>query len=383
VKQKKPLPQGKAKRRRKPRPEVPAAPSTEVPAAPRTEVPAAPRTQVPADDAPTSLGSLTRRERTWLWKGYVPKGVVTVVTGPQGAGKTSFLAALAREATADCELSGTGEGDESQVLWFSTEDDPRSMLLPRLAASGAETKSVLVPDYDGVGKQVRRTMIPTDSAKVAALANIVGASLIVFDPLTSFLAPGFSPNDSIQVRSVMDSLSLAAAEYDVACVVTLHPRKGKSGSPLDWVSGSAAWTQAARQVLLLDSHPDLPGQFLLSVVKRCSSAVCPSWRYRLAHSSGYPVFQLVEETDIDPRELSEQGDLGESLERSEALAWLKEQLVEEREQGELYRRWQQQGYGARLWWRARRKLGVVVTRKGTQREQLTFLQLAVAPTIAP
>ena len=60
-------------------------------------------------------------------------------------------------------------------------------------------------------------------------------------------------------------------------------------------------------------------------------------------------------------------------ERADALEWMRMELIEERETRALYRRWQEQGYGRSLWWRCRRKLGVKVTRKGTQTDQQTYL----------
>jgi AAA domain len=323
----------------------------------------------------TRLCDLERAELKSLWPGYLPCGVVTVVTGPQGSGKTALLGAAAAHLTGKEVFPSSPPIQGGSVLWYTVEDDPRSMLLPRLAAAGVRVERVHVPDYEPSGRMRRRSCLPIDAQAIGDLAFEVGASTVIFDPLSSFLAAGMSPNDPLQVRAVMESLAVMAAEHGLCVIGTLHPRKGRLGTPLEWVSGSAAWTQSARQVLLLDRHPDEHDQFLLSVLKRCTSSPCPSWQYELNMDTGYPVFGLTRQTTIRPEELAELGDLGELLERADALEWLRQELVEERETGALYRRWQGQGYGQRLWWRCRRKLGVKVRRVGSQREQTTFLYL--------
>jgi RecA/RadA recombinase len=324
---------------------------------------------------PPTLGQIQGGDRNWLWTGYIPRGVVTVVTGPQGIGKTAFLAHAAYLETWGDRGGGIMAAPQHAVLWHSAEDDPRTMLHPRLGAAGVQLSMVHLPDYDGAGRLKRRTCIPTDTQAVGDLAFRCGAKLVVFDPLTSFLAPGVSPNDPLQVRIIMDALSIMAAEHDLAVLCALHPRKGRSGTPLEWVSGSAAWTQAARQVILLDRHPDRRGEYMLAVIKPCSSKPAPPWRYVLDMAKGSPRIDLLDECEFDPQELSELGDLGECEERTDALEWMKGELVEEKEVRAMYRRWTEQGYGRSLWWRCRRKLGVKVTRRGTQTDQQTYLYI--------
>ena len=365
----------KAPRKRRPpavQPPVDAAVEAVVEVAVEAPVEAPARPPLPL---PPTLGKMIGERRDWLWPGYLPRGVVTVITGPQGIGKTALLAFAAYRETWGDRGRGMCESDEGSVLWFSTEDDPRHVLHPRLGAAGVALDRVHVPDYDAAGRQVRHTQLPNDAQAIGDLAYRCAAGLVVFDPLTSFLATGMSPNDPLQVRCVMDSLNRMAAERNLCVVASLHPRKGTHGEPLEWVSGSAAWTQAARQVLFLGRHPDRDGEAILHVLKPCSSERAKPWRCRLDRSKGIPVLELIGECEANARELSELGDLGELEERGEALAWLASELEEEQEGGALFRRWTAQGYGRSLWWRCRRKLGVKVTRRGTQREQLTYLYI--------
>jgi len=328
-----------------------------------------------AEGLPTRICDLRAKPRRWLWQGYVPRGAVTVVTGPQSAGKTAFLCWAAAQLTQKAPTARPQLEDRAGVLWYTTEDDPSTMLTPRLDAQGCDLAAIHVPDYEGEGRLRRRSCLPTDAQAIGDLAWRCSAGAVVFDPLTSFLATGFSPNDSLQVRAVLDSLAVMAGEHDLAVLVALHPRKGRSGDPLEWVSGSAAWTQAARQVLLLHGHPDRPETYFLSVLKRCSSEPAPTWTYRLPLVDGVPVFELCEQVNLDPRELAARGDLGEECERHDALEWLRAELAEDRDARVLYQLWTAQGFGRNLWWRCRKKLGVRVRREGQHPEQRTLLYL--------
>lgn len=59
-----------------------------------------------------------------------------------------------------------------------------------------------------------------------------GADLIVFDPLSAFLTGSDAENDNIQMRLVLDSMSLIAQSVNASCLVLAHqgkPAVGKDG----------------------------------------------------------------------------------------------------------------------------------------------------------
>jgi len=319
---------------------------------------------------------MSQSDLEWLWTGYVPRSVVTVVSGPQSVGKTALLAELAASVTTGTAFkTGVVVPLRGDVLWYTVEDDPSTILAARLKGAGVLLGRVLMPDYDSFGSRIRTTTWPSSLGQVAALVGQVCPGLIVFDPLTSFLAGGFSPNDPVQVRVVMDALTRLAAATTAAVVVTLHTRKSRSGHPLEWIAGSAAWSQAARQVISLERHPSLPDHYLLSVLKRCSAQPAPPWLYRLPVEDGTPQFELVSETALDVRELAEVGSLTDEHEESIARGWLEAELSEERDQRIVYQRWQAAGFGRNLWWRVRRLLRVGYRRVGPPGEQSTFIFL--------
>lgn len=314
----------------------------------------------------------------WHWTDWLPEAALTLVTGPSGVGKTALLALLAAHMTGPRPLLPCPDWGREFSAWLTIEDSPRLILRPRLAAAGADLARIHLPDYDHCGALRKRTSLPSGCPQLTDYLIRQRVSLLVIDPIDSFLDCGISTNDPIMVRSVLDALHRVASDASCAIVCTKHPRKGRAGSPLDWVSGSAAWTQAARQVMMLDRHPDRRDAYLVSVIKSTFGRRPLSREYTLQDKDGQPLFVLGAESACLPEEQAERGDLGEQEERSDALDWLRSQLAEPRETGALYRQWGSQGYSQRLWWRCRRKLGVTVRRVGPREGQQTFLELPPA-----
>ncbi|MCT2280314.1 AAA family ATPase, partial [Micromonospora chalcea] len=107
-----------------------------------------------------------RRVR-WLWDGRVPVGEITLVAGREGAGKSTFLAWLARAITLG-ELPGEFHGQPRAVLYAAAEDAWEYTVVPRLIAAGANMDLVYrVEIEDQEHGQVKMTL-PKDTADVLA-----------------------------------------------------------------------------------------------------------------------------------------------------------------------------------------------------------------------
>jgi putative DNA primase/helicase len=233
------------------------------------------RLEVDARDAPGWVMPLGSREEApsvtlvradsvrlepihWLWPGFLPAGLLTVLAGAPGAGKTSIAMTLAATVTrggrwpdgSRCEAPG-------DVLVWSGEDPP-AVLAARLAASGADLSRVhFVAGADGGSFDPSRD--------VAALETAAGAlpapRLLIIDPIVS--AVGGDSHKAAEVRrSLQPAVDLG---HRLGCGVLgiSHFAKSSAGrDPVERVIGSVAFAALARVVLVAakDRAPEGGGE---------------------------------------------------------------------------------------------------------------------------
>ena len=117
------------------------------------------------------FSEIEHRELTWLWEGLIPSGMLTVLWGNPGVGKSQMLTDIAaRVSRGDPMPCFDGEkpirpDGPGNVLLVSSEDDPNSVMRPRLEAAGADLKRVHL-----VG--MVSTANPTELEPVSRLAQL-------------------------------------------------------------------------------------------------------------------------------------------------------------------------------------------------------------------
>src|SRR5207344_746875 len=87
-------------------------------------------TPTPKSVVPTA-DSVQRRRVDWLWRNRFPKGMLSLVAGRPGQGKSLFAAMLA------AEVSKTGD-----VIFSNREDPVAQVVRPRLEAAGGKLNRI-------------------------------------------------------------------------------------------------------------------------------------------------------------------------------------------------------------------------------------------------
>jgi hypothetical protein len=187
-----------------------------------------------------------RRERVeWHSPGRIPLRMVTVLAGVGGLGKSLFTALLAAE-------------NPGVTLIATAEDSPAVTVRPRLEAVGADLDRVCfvrVQTDDGPEDGIT---IPDDVDALAELVREAGANLLVVDPLVAHIPMEIDSHKDQSVRRALAPLSRLADEQVCAVVGVMHLNKAQGLAPLARLSGSGAFGNLARSVLLLDRDPDDP-----------------------------------------------------------------------------------------------------------------------------
>jgi len=188
------------------------------------------------------------RERAvyWLWRDRIPRRTTTIVAGLGGLAKSQTLISIVGEATRG-ELTKRPE----RVFYFSAEDDPESVLVPRLRAARVDLDRVSILR---VGRDF--LLRERDLAVLADALATERPALVVFDPLVAYLDRGTDSWKTQDVRLVLRQLQDLASEYNTTFLAVIHFKKGQERDVLHRIAGSAGFGDACRSALAAAEDPD-------------------------------------------------------------------------------------------------------------------------------
>ena len=192
--------------------------------------------------------SMFFRSVKWAWPGWIPKGHLTMIVGPQGVGKSYFAAYLMGALSGHIAEWPDGAPivePRRLVLLLDTEEF-RGEYAQRLAVMSVPMEQVIIPGRDPT--EIPR--IPRDLGSIRALAIYKRCAGIVIDSLSG--AHGLEEN-SANMRAILQALVQAAGELKLPVIVVHHTRKRnpleRDEITLDRVRGSSTITQFCRSVI--------------------------------------------------------------------------------------------------------------------------------------
>jgi hypothetical protein len=227
----------------------------------------------------TPAALVTIEQQAFVKTDWYPLDVITLIAGRAGEGKSTLT--LADVAAATCgTLSGDYVGQRLTVALTATEDT-KSMQTARLRAAGADLDRVMFLDIANLvaGEPLESVpRIPEDLDQIRETLIDVDARLWIIDPLTALVAGDTNRRDD--VRAALDPLHALARKLHIAVVGILHFGKG-AGYASDKISGSHAFRDVARSVLLV-AHDDDTGEHVVTLDKsNYAEAVGTSWAFQL------------------------------------------------------------------------------------------------------
>ncbi len=236
------------------------------------------------------IADIEREEVTWLWRGRVPFGKVTLLDGDPGLGKSLLSCVLAAAVTRGKPLCGdtaTATREPASVIMFSAEDDAGDTVRARLEAADADLLRVHVLHVDAE----HAPAIPGDVAELGRLVTEKHAALVVFDPLMAFLPSEIDAHKDQHVRRAMAALGRMAASTHAAVLIVRHLNKTAGASALYRGGGSIGIAGAARSVLLVAKDSKDEGLCHLAPIKSNLGPRAPTLGYRVVAPDGVPVIK--------------------------------------------------------------------------------------------
>ncbi len=253
-------------------------------------------------DKPTfvTLSSVKARKVQWLWEPYIPFGMITILEGDPGLGKSFLSMFLASEISRGGHLPDGGDLDQGNVLYISAEDDPSYTTRPRIDAMCGDPDRIRVLNgrlaFDDKGLKVLRAEL-----------DEYEPDLIIIDPWVSFIPPDTRVKDPNSIRALIDEVESVAKDYGCAIVLIRHLTKMKQDNALYQGGGTVDMIAAARSAIRIGQHPDNPDHRVMAHLKHNVGPKGPSWVYMMlipTEEGGVPRLEFIGEEEISVNELN-------------------------------------------------------------------------------
>ena len=196
----------------------------------------------------TSASSIEPRRPRFLWRDRVPEAMLTLIAGRPGTAKSLLTTFIASEVTRKGK----------NVIFSNLEDPPHEVVIPRLAAAGADLKRV----------HLWSMTLPEEIESLELLVREHAAALVVLDPIAAHLSVAIT-NDQ-QVRRALAPIADVAARTRCAVLMVGHTVKqvSRGAHAISAIGGSAGGiVGAARAVYLFGESPKDPDTRVLCPVK--------------------------------------------------------------------------------------------------------------------
>jgi putative DNA primase/helicase len=185
----------------------------------------------------------------WLWDGFLPAGMLTILGGAPGCGKTTIALSMAAIITrGGAWPGGMGRSPIGDVVVWSGED-AASVLAARLEAMGADMTRVHF--IDGVSGLEGEAFDPGRDIPLleAKLESLPAPLMLILDPIVSAVAG--DSHKGAEVRRSLQPVVTLGQRLGCAVVGVTHFSKGTSGrDPAERITGSIAFAALARLVLV-------------------------------------------------------------------------------------------------------------------------------------
>ena len=212
-------------------------------------------------DGLVSLSAIEPRSVSWLWRGWVPWGELTIIDGDMGCGKTQIAIDLAARISRGWQMPPAPRVPAEErprqprnVMILSSEDEASTSIRPRFDVAGGDPARVLVLETPDGDKPPM--MFPSDLPRLEKLVIKHSAMLVVVDPFYGFLDSRVDANTDHKIRGPLRGLSDLAHRTGAAILLTRHLNKKQDTDPLYRGGGSVAVAAHCPCAIILGRDPE-------------------------------------------------------------------------------------------------------------------------------
>jgi hypothetical protein len=210
-----------------------------------------------------SMDAIDPIQTEWLWPNVIPMGMISLLVGQPGQGKSFVSMDIAARVTTGRPWPDSSETPTTpgSVVIFSFEEDLHRTVRGRLDSCGADAgkikafRSIRTPT--GLSDTIDiQTHLPQLERAVKTLPDL---RMILFDPITSCLGAA-DQNSQAEVRNALTALQNFAQRTGIAIVGISHFAKRTDTSAIYRVLGSVSFAAVSRSIWCVHREPVTPEQ---------------------------------------------------------------------------------------------------------------------------
>lgn len=207
----------------------------------------------------------------WLWKPYLPTGMLVMLSGDPSSGKTYASLSIGASFTVGrmpcCDVTC----EPRDVAYLTVENSPEHVLRPRFNSLDGDPRrfhllQFAIDEIEGEKSKFSAVSL-SDVDLLEETLQTTKARLMVIDPIQSFLGAGVDFHRSNETRPVLDGLARLAEKHSCCILLVRHISKASTNRAIHRGLGSIDFTGAVRSELLAGSAPEDPDRRALVHIK--------------------------------------------------------------------------------------------------------------------
>ena len=204
----------------------------------------------------------------WLHEGVFPMGMLGIIGGDPGLGKSQIAINLVAIVTTGVNTfdNSTFTNPGSAIL-LASEDDPARTIVPRLKAAGANLNKVeIVKGVSSESEHIDHFQLESNVNSLREKALLIGdVRIIVIDPPNAYLGAKTDSYKDSDVRRALMPLNALAEETGALILLVVHLNKRSDAGIAQRFNGSTAWIAAPRVAYIVCVNPPNQQRYMLPV----------------------------------------------------------------------------------------------------------------------
>tara|TARA_B110000196_G_C21136938_1_gene661617 strand:+ start:144 stop:2273 length:2130 start_codon:yes stop_codon:yes gene_type:complete len=321
----------------------------------------------------------------WIWPGILAAGKFVLLAGDPGLGKSQvslFICSVISNG-GQWPVSGEIYNEKDNILILSAEDGNNDVIVPRLKAVKADLERIHIIEAVKTEDGKEKTFdLSNDVEKLEKLAMLVdNVKMIIIDPISAYLGK-IDSHRNTEVRNALNPVIKFCEEIGACLLCVTHLNKGGgSGNALSRVTGSIAFSAAARASFVITRDPDNPDRRLMLPLKNNLAKDTHGFAYKIEEKEVSGIITTCVAWESDKINLSAEEVLTTQGGKAENKLFAEEFLREELKDGfeipsnELYKRAEEHGISPKVLWNTKDKIGAKACKKGFSEGWVWYLPI--------